>query len=101
MDITITVSEKTEQIIRKKAEASGKPISEFVAIFFEEKIKEEFFDTIENESEDEEYGNPFTPFIGMFSSGKTDTSERMHEILYSEDFDPAEGFSVKKRMIIY
>ena len=96
MDITITVSEKTEQIIREKAEENGKPISEFAAHFLEEKIKEEFSETIEIELEDAAYENPFTPFIGMFASGKTDTSERMHEILYSEDFDPAEGFSVKK-----
>jgi len=92
MDITITVSEKTEQIIQEKAKENGKEVAEFAASLLEEKVKEDFPATVE----DENYENPFTPFIGMFSSGKTDTSERMREILYSEDFDSAEGFSVKK-----
>ncbi|HEV8159958.1 MAG TPA: hypothetical protein VGP58_13065 [Pyrinomonadaceae bacterium] len=96
MDITITVSEKAEQKIRRQAAKNGKDVNEFVGEFVEEILEEKFPETIENESKDEEYENPFTPFIGMFSSGKTDTSERMHEILYSEDFDSAEGFSVKK-----
>jgi hypothetical protein len=95
MEITITVSEKTAEIIQHKAEENGKDVAEFAKNLLEEKVSEEFPETLENES-DEEYENPFTPFIGMFSSGKTDTSERMHEILYSEDFDPAKGFSVKK-----
>ncbi|MEJ7700717.1 MAG: hypothetical protein WKF71_13875 [Pyrinomonadaceae bacterium] len=34
--------------------------------------------------EEEKYENPFAPFIGMFSSGKTDTSTRYKEILKEE-----------------
>ena len=92
MEITITVSEKAAELIQHKAEENGKNVSEFAANLLEEKIKEDFPDSIDEEN----YENPFAPFIGMFSSGKTDTSERMYEILYSEDFNPAEGFSIKK-----
>lgn len=91
MDITITVSDETEQIIREKAEENGKPVSEFAAHFLEEKIKEQFSETIENKSENGEYENPFTPFIGMFSSGKTNTSTTYKEILRKE-IDNRGGF---------
>lgn len=94
MNITISVSEKTERIIRAKAEENGKGIADFAKDLLEEKVAEQFPEVSKDESK--EYENPFEPFIGMFASGKTDTSERMHEILYSEDFDSAEGFSVKK-----
>lgn len=90
MDITISVSEKICEIARQ----NGKDVADFVKEVLEDKEKE-FPETSENKS-DEEYENPFAPFMGKFSSGKTDTSERMHEILYSEDFDPAEGFNVKR-----
>lgn len=96
MEITISVSEKTAEIIQHKAEENGKDFAEFAKHLLEEKVSEEFPEILHEEKSDEEYENPFTPFIGMFSSGKTDTSERMHEILYSEDFDSAEEFSVKK-----
>ncbi len=95
MDITISVSEKTAEIIQHKAGENGKNVVDFASNLFEEKVKEEFTDEFKNES-GAHYKSPFTPFIGMFASGKTDTSRRMHEILYSEDFDPAEGFSVKR-----
>jgi len=81
MDITISVSEKTVQIIREKAEENGKPVSEFAANFLEGKIKEEFAET-ENVGE----LHPLFKFAGMFSSGKTDTSRRYKEILM-EDID--------------
>lgn len=92
MEITISVSEKTERIIREKAKENGKDVADFAANLLEEKVEEDFPQKVEEEP----YENPFTPFIGMFSSGKTDTSERMHEILYSENFDSSEGFTVKK-----
>lgn len=94
MEVTISVSEKTAQIIQHKAEENGKNVNEFVSNLFEEKIREEFTDDLAKESGEGDE-NPFAPFMGMFSSGKTDTSKRMREILYSEDFDPATGFSVK------
>ena len=96
MDITITVSAKTEQIIQKKARENGKAVAEFVGEFVEENFAGK--KTNENEQSASSENMPERPFMrmqGMFSSGKTDTSERMHEILYSEDFDPAEGFSIR------
>lgn len=91
MDITITVSEKAEQIIRKKAEENGKDVNEFVGEFVEEVLEEKFPEAVENELNSEEYENPFTPFIGMFSSGNTDTSARYKEIL-REEIDKRGGF---------
>ncbi len=88
MDITISVSEKTEQIIREKAEENGKEVSDFVGNFVEESF------TAENGGTKERRHN-LLKFAGMFSSGKTDTAERMRELLYAEDFDPAEGFSIR------
>ncbi len=95
MELTITVSEKTEKIIREKAEKNGKGVSDFAGDLLEEKVKEEFPEIIADESVKNNKPHPLLKFAGMFSSGKTDTSERMHELLYEEDFDPAEGFSIK------
>ena len=91
MDITITISEKAEQKIRRQAAKNGKNVNEFVGAFVEEVLEEKFPETVEKKSEDEEYENPFTPFIGMFSSGKTDTSTRYKEIL-REEIDKRGGF---------
>jgi len=88
MDITITISEKAEQIIREKAEENGKDIADFVGEFIEESFTN-------GTGEKRERKHNLLKFAGMFSSGKTDTSERMHELLYAEDFDPAEGFSIR------
>jgi predicted Ser/Thr protein kinase len=88
MEITITISDKTAELIQHKAEENGKDLAEFVGEFVEENF------TNEN-GEKRERKHNLLQFAGKFSSGKTDTSERMHEILYSEDFNPAEGFSVK------
>jgi len=90
MDITISVSEKTEHVIREKAEENGRDLADFAGDLLEEKVKEEYPEEIDIEGP-----HPLLKFAGMFSSGKTDTSERMHEILYSEDFDPGRGFSIK------
>lgn len=102
--MNVNVSEKTELKLKEIAAQNGQDAADYAGFLLEkvinEKIKENgnFESAGNNEpaSEEEDYENPFKPFIGMFSSGKTDTSERMREILYSEDFDPAEGFSVKK-----
>ena len=88
MDITINVSDKAEQNIREKAEESGKRIETVVEEFVENNFANGDRETGKRE-------HNLLAFAGMFSSGKTDISERMHEILYSEDFDPAEGFSIK------
>ena len=86
MDITISVSEKTEQIIQEKAKENGKDIAEYAANLLEEKVKEDFPET---ETTDEPH--PLLKFAGMFSSGKTDTSRRYKEILM-EDIDKRGGF---------
>lgn len=91
MEITITVSEKTAEIIQHKAEENGKDFAEFAKNLLEEKVSEEFPEILHEEKSDEEYENPFTPFIGMFSSGKTDTSTRYKEIL-REEIDNRGGF---------
>jgi hypothetical protein len=88
MSITITVSERTEAKIRRRAERIGVDAEKIVSDLVEEAWDEQFPEKGDN-LEKKEHRNPFEPFIGMFSSGKTDTSERMHEILYSEDLDPA------------
>ncbi len=41
MDITITVSDETEQIIREKAEENGKDVADFVGEFIEESFTAE------------------------------------------------------------
>ncbi len=87
MDITISVSQKTEQIIQEKAKENGKDVAEFAANLLEEKVNEDFPEAVE----EEKYENPFAPFIGMFSSGKTDTSTRYKEILKKE-IDKRGGF---------
>lgn len=100
MDITITVSEKAEQKIRRQAAKNGKNVKEFVGEFVEEILEEKFPEAIEDNANGNVEGkrerkHNLLKFAGMFSSGKTDTSERMDEILRSEDLDPAEGFSIK------
>ena len=88
MEITISVSDKTAEIIQHKAKENGKGVDEFLGEFVEENF-------INENGEKCERQHNLLKFAGMFASGKTDTSERMHEILYSENFDPAEGFNVK------
>ncbi len=84
MEITISIPERIYEI----AKQNGKDVTEFVEEILEEKFPE-------TNGEKRERKHNLLKFAGKYSSGKTDTSERMHEILYSEDFNPAEGFSVK------
>lgn len=95
MDITITVSGKTERKIRKQAERSGQDVEKIVASLVEEAWDEHF---PENGSDPVAVDKPHALFrmAGMFSSGRTDTSERMSEILYGDDLDPAQGFGTDK-----
>lgn len=88
MNITITISEKTEQNIRKKAIENGKAIETFVEEFVENGFAN-------GKGEKRKRNHNLLAFAGLFNSGKSDTSERMHELLRAEDFDPAEGFSIK------
>lgn len=91
MDLTVTVSENVARIIEVKAAEHDIEVSEFAGDLLEEKVNQEF-----SNGEESSGPHPLLKMAGMFSSGITDTSERMHEILYSEDFDPAEGFSIRK-----
>lgn len=88
MDITITISDKAGEVIRERAEENGKDIEEFV-----EEFVEKSFDSFEEGSKERKHN--LLEFAGMFKSGRSDTSERMHELLREQDFDPAEGFSIK------
>lgn len=87
MDITISVSEKAVENIRTKA--NGKAVEEFV----EEFVEESFATNGNGDSKPRKHN--LLKFAGMFRSDRTDTSERMHELLYEADLDPAEGFSIK------
>ena len=88
MDITISVSEKAVENIRVKAEENGKAVDDFIEEFVEENFAN-------GKGEKPERKHNLLAFAGMFNSGKTDTSERMHELLDEADLDPAEGFSIR------
>lgn len=94
MSITITVSEETEKKIRKRAEKTGEAIDKVVSDLVEE-VWDEHFPENGNDSSSKKPHSLFQ-MAGMFSSNVTDTSERMQEILYSEDLDPAQGFGTDK-----
>lgn len=94
MSITITLSEKTEAKILQKAEERGLKADELISDFVEETWNEHYPEN--GNGSNEQFRNPFESFIGMFSSGRTDTSECMAEILYNEDLDPAQGFGTDK-----
>lgn len=94
MSITITVSEKTEEIIKDKAGAEGKNVTDFLGEFVESSFS--IHEENGRNGNDKDKPHPLMRMAGMFSSGVTDTSERMHEILYSENFDPAQGFGTDK-----
>ncbi|MCY7376450.1 MAG: hypothetical protein LH472_10820 [Pyrinomonadaceae bacterium] len=86
--MNVNVSEKIESKLKDLAIKNGKPVEDFAANLLEEKVKEDFPEIIEDKTE---YENPFAPFIGMFASGKTDTSTRYKEIL-REEIDKRGGF---------
>ena len=85
MDITISVSDHVVENIQERAK--GKPIEDFV----EEFVEETFAKNTTNEGAE----RPFMRMKGMFSSGRTDTSSRIQELLNAQDFDPKEGFSIR------
>ena len=90
MDITISVSDRVIETIEEKA--NGKPIEEFV----EEFVEETFSKPAPTDTDAERRHHNLMRMAGLFSSGRSDTSVRMHEILYSEDLDPAQGFGTDK-----
>ncbi len=90
MEITITISKETEKKIRSRSEKVGKKMENLVGELVEEVWDDHFPENGDN-AKKEEFKNPFEPFIGMGSSGKTDTSERYKEILLN-DVDEVGGF---------
>jgi len=88
MNITISVSEKTERIIRLKAEENGKNVAEFVGEFVEENF------AVENGVEPKRKHN-LLKFAGMFSGGDGKTSMNYKKILL-EEVDKTAGFTTDK-----
>ena len=88
MQVTITVSDRAARNIQLKAEANGKPVEDFVEDFVEESFAN-------GSGEPGKRMNNLLAFAGRFESGKTDTSERMSELLDEAELDPSEGFSIK------
>ena len=95
MSIMIKVSETTEEIIKDKARQNGKAVSQFLGEFVEDSFSNRRVNGDQPENGDISE-RPFMRMMGMFSSGIPDTSERMDEILYSDDLDPAQGFGTDK-----
>lgn len=93
MSITITVSENTEQKIRKRARTVGQNADKIVSDLVEEVWDERF---PENGVRTPSKPHSLFEMAGMFRSSVSDTSERMQEILNSEEFDPAQGFGTDK-----
>jgi len=95
MSITITVSKKTEQKIRNQAARSGQDVEKIVSGLVEDVWDERFPEPGAEQTGDSRPHGLFR-MSGMFSSNRTDTSERMHEIIYGDDLDPAQGFGTDK-----
>ena len=89
MDITITVSEKTAELIQHKAEENGLGIAEFVGEFVEENL-------IGENGEKRERKHNLLAFAGMFSGGDGKTSENYKQILRDE-INSADGFTLDRK----
>ncbi len=76
MSITITLTERAERLIRKRAFEQDLGLSEVASGLLEEKVRDEF-----PEYREELQPHPLLKLAGMFSSGTTDTAERHSEIL--------------------
>jgi hypothetical protein len=76
MSITITLTEKAERLIRKRASEQDLGLAEVASDLLEKKVREEF-----PEYREALEPHPLLKLAGMFSSGKTDTAERHSEIL--------------------
>lgn len=83
MSITITVSKKTEQKIRRRAEVTGEDIGKIVGCLVDEVWDEHFPDQDKS---------PFEAFIGLGSSGRSDISEAISDHKYDEHLNPHQGF---------
>lgn len=95
MDITITISEKAEQIIRERAAQNGKDVIEFV----ESLVEGNFADGQMNGNKEPvssavEPERRYMRMRGMFSGGDGNSAERIKEIMLAE-IDAVEGLSKK------
>lgn len=88
MEITISVSEKTAEIIQHKAEENGKDVAELVGEFVEEKF------AVTNGEKCERKHN-LLKFAGMFYGGDGKTSENYKQILLDE-VDSVAGFTTDR-----
>ncbi len=98
MEITISISDRTAEIIQHKAEETGKNVSRVV----EEVLEEKFPDDKKHESANgEDVGEPrerkhnLLKFAGMFSGGDGKTAENYKKIL-REEIDSVAGFTTDK-----
>jgi hypothetical protein len=91
MDITVTISDEVAKVITQKADEKDMGLAAFAGDLLEEKVMEEY-----SEREVSKGRQNLWRMAGMFSSGVSDTSERMHELLYGEDLDPAQGFGTDR-----
>lgn len=96
MSITITVSEKTEKKIRLHAEETGQDFDTVVDNLGS--LVDEVWDEHFPDKKETLPNQPHSIFrlAGKYSSKHTDTSSRMHEILYSDELDPSQGFGTDK-----
>ena len=83
MSITITVSKRTEQKIRRRAEATGEDIGKIVGSLVDEVWDEHFPDKDKS---------PFEAFIGLGSSGRPNASDEISDHKYDEYLNPHQGF---------
>ena len=98
MEITITISGKTAEIIQHEAQEKGKDVSRLV----EEVLEEKFLYNANEKSaangdtgEKRERKHNLLKFAGMFSGGDGKTSENYKKILRDE-IDSVAGFTTDK-----
>lgn len=93
--LEINISGQAEQRLTEIAQQNGQSVADFVGGFIEKKLangelingdesKNANESKTENEQCEETKSNPLMKMVGMFSSGKTDTSTRAREILRAE-----------------
>lgn len=88
MEITISVSDKTVELIQHQAEEKGKNVDEFIGEFVEENFAEK-------NVEKRERKHNLLKFAGMFSGGDGKTSENYKKILLDE-VDKIAGFTTNR-----
>lgn len=98
--LEINVSTETEQVLKDLAAQTGQNVADYAGRIVENEISKNQSGNgnnkkVENINQSITSEKKYMRMKGMFSSNQTDTSERMSELLKEENFDPAEGFSIK------